>query len=180
MIGNKLLTLPTIGWTAAAVLCLSILSGCGERREDSVQVLIFVQTDCPISNRLLPEVNAIARDYADQRVDVTLVYPDPSESAEDIAAHVHDYQLVPRTVRDSDHAWVNRYRARVTPEAVVVGTDGRVRYQGRINDQFVGYTQGRREPRRHDLRLALDAVLSNQDPEVAQTEAVGCLIADLK
>ncbi|MFO0913345.1 MAG: redoxin family protein [Pirellulales bacterium] len=160
---------------------LGLLPGCGGHAAKSpVEVYVFVQADCPIANRFIPELNAIARDYADRGVRMTLVYPDPDETDEVVGKHQEEFKIVAPVLRDPSHQWVDRFGVRVTPEAVVVGRDGRVKYQGRVNDQFVGYTQGRREPQRHDLRLALDAVLAGREPEVSKTEAVGCLIVDLK
>lgn len=164
-----------------SLLGLALIPGCGGQTAQSpVEVYVFVQADCPIANRFIPELNAIARDYADRGVRMTLVYPDPDETDEIVGQHVREYQIVAPVQRDPSHQLVDRMGVRVTPEAVVVGHDGRVKYQGRVNDQFVGYTQGRREPQRHDLRLALDAVLAGREPEVSKTEAVGCLIVDLK
>ena len=43
-------------------------------------VLIFVRTDCPVSNRYAPTIQALSHKYSGAAV-MMLVYPDKSESA---------------------------------------------------------------------------------------------------
>ena len=70
--------------------------------------------------------------------------------------------------------------ARVTPEAVVIDSQGNVVYRGRIDDRFVDFGKTRQSPTREDLSLALDAVLAGRAVDVPTTKAIGCFIADLK
>jgi len=143
-------------------------------------VLLFTQVDCPIANRYVPEVKRIAEDYAADGVHVVCVYPDRDETADVIAEHQEEYAVSTTAVVDHDHQLVDRFQVQVTPEVVVLDREQQVRYQGRIDDLYTDFGRGRREPRRHDLRLALDALVAGRPVEVKQTEAVGCLIVDLK
>src|SRR5277367_993787 len=53
-------------------------------------VLLFVRTDCPISNRYAPTIQKLSAQYASKAA-FWLVYPDKGESSAAIEAHLHEY-----------------------------------------------------------------------------------------
>jgi len=142
-------------------------------------VLIFVSTDCPVSNRYAPEIQRLYKEFAPLGVRFTLVYPNPSDETAAIDKHVKDYGLPGVAERDPDHALVKKTQATVTPEAVVFDNRNRVVYRGRIDDRFVELGRERPAATKHDLRNALNAVLAGKTVSPAQTQAVGCFIADM-
>ena len=54
-------------------------------------VLLFTRSDCPISNRYAPEVQALSDKYSRDGVRFWLIYVDPRESEDTIRKHVRDY-----------------------------------------------------------------------------------------
>ena len=88
-----------------------------------------------------------------------------------------DYRLTGVPLRDSHKQLVTLLDARITPEAFLLELDGsggwRVAYRGRINDLYASIGNRRDEPSRQDLQIATP---SSAWPDVAVTEAVGCLI----
>ena len=60
------------------------------RTPQRVIVLVFVRTDCPISNRYAPTIQQISGKYKD-RAEFYLVYPVRSETTEQIQQHVKEY-----------------------------------------------------------------------------------------
>jgi hypothetical protein len=66
-----------------------------------------------------------------------------------------------------------------TPEVVVLDVQHRIRYRGRIDDQFAIGVH-RPAPTRRDLALALEELLSGKDVSVAKTEPVGCRIGRIR
>lgn len=145
-----------------------------------VAVLLFVQTDCPISNRYAPALARLAARFQPQGVAFYLVYPDRREDADAIGRHVREYGLPGRALRDVQHVLVNRVGATVTPEAVVLGPRGNIVYRGRIDDRYMALDQVRPQATRHDLANALEAALAGRPPDPSATEAIGCFIADLQ
>src|SRR5262245_26965865 len=81
-----------------------------------VAVLIFVRVDCPISNRYAPTIQKIARKNAG-RVAFWLVYPDRSESAEQIRKHEKEFAYDLPALRDVQRSLVTESQAQTTPEA---------------------------------------------------------------
>lgn len=143
-------------------------------------VVVFITTDCPIANRYASEIEAIRAEYESRGVRMTLAHVDPDLSVKEAARHAEEYGLRARVVVDRGHQLVSAVKARITPEAFVIDANGRVRYRGRINDQFAGYGQRRAAPRTHDLRDALDAVLEGRAVKRPVTTPVGCVIPDAR
>ena len=149
-----------------------------EASHGKLVVLLFVRTDCPIANRYAPEIQRLSAAHADT-TRFWLVYPDKSESPEQIRAHDKDYGYAISALRDPKHALVKLAGATITPEAALFEGDGRLIYHGRIDNWFVEMGRARSAPTRHDLENAILAAVKNPAASVAATQAIGCYISDL-
>ena len=151
------------------------------RDDVAATVLLFVSTHCPISNRYAPTIRRLASGWAERRVATWLVYPDPDDDADAIAAHQSEFSLSLPTVRDPTHRLVARAGARVTPEAAIFvpGTPTPV-YAGRIDDRVVTFGTVRAEASSEELYDAVRAVLAGDRPSRAKAPAIGCYISDLR
>ena len=147
-------------------------------RDGAATVLVFVATDCPISNRYAPEIGRVAARFARQQVSLWLVYADPRTDADAARMHRAEYALQGvEAVLDPAHVLVRRAGATVTPEAAVFSRDGTLRYRGRIDDRFIDITRSRPSPTRHDLELAVGAVVAGKTVTPETSPPVGCAIA---
>jgi len=81
---------------------------------------------------------------------------------------------------DKEQRLAKRVEARKTPEAAVLAPDGKVLYQGRINDLYLGPTKKQKKATTQELRDALDAIQASKPVATARTEAVGCAITGMK
>jgi thiol-disulfide isomerase/thioredoxin len=140
-------------------------------------LILFIATDCPISNGYAPEINHICKEYESKGVSFYLVHSDPELSAADAKKHAADYGFTCPVLIDRKHEIVKHVGATVTPEAVVLGADGKVQYNGRIDDLYVALGKRRYEATTHDLRDALDAILAGKPVANPHTQAVGCVIS---
>ena len=142
-----------------------------------INLLVFIASDCPISNRYAPEIDRIAAAYAPRRVRTFLVYADSRAAASQVRAQVHEFHpsLRAPVIIDRGLALTEAAGATVTPEAVIVTGRGRV-YRGRIDDWYENAGQARRAAQRHDLRDALDATLAGRPVAQPETTAIGCFI----
>lgn len=140
-------------------------------------VLLFVSTDCPVSNAYAPELQRICAAYAAKGIACSLVYEDPNVTVGDVRKHLDEYRY--RTVGaaiDADGSLAAAVRATVTPQAVVVDRRGTVRYSGRIDNLYEALGRPRRVVTAHDLEDALNAIVDGKTPAVSRTDAVGCYI----
>jgi hypothetical protein len=141
-------------------------------------VLLFVGTDCPVSNRYAPEIRRLHAAFSGRGVEFWLVYPNAGDDAASIRSHLAEHDLPLRALRDPAHALVRRAGVRVTPEAAVFTGDGPPAYRGRIDDRASDLGVSRAAPTRHDLEEALAAVLAGRPVAEPVTRAVGCYIAE--
>jgi thiol-disulfide isomerase/thioredoxin len=139
-------------------------------------VLIFVRTDCPISNRYAPVIQRISSEYG-TRVALWLVYPSRTSTAEKIRQHEREYGYKLSALRDPQHALVTQAQVQVTPEAAVFDGHHRLLYHGRIDDWYQDFGRARPAATTHELDDAIQAALSGKTPP-PNTPGVGCYIAD--
>jgi thiol-disulfide isomerase/thioredoxin len=182
------LTLTLIGFQLkpmpkAPVVALRLPDAKGIQRSipaiSKATVLFFVATDCPIANRMAPELSRIVGKYQPKGVSFAFIYVDPSQSAAQVLRHLKEYKLAAPGIRDLKHEVVKAVGATVTPQAVVLNKAGLMLYRGRINDLFLEHGRSRKAPTTEDLRIALDQVLAGRPVKVAQTPALGCSIPPL-
>jgi hypothetical protein len=141
-------------------------------------VLFFVTNDCPIANSYAPEIQRICGEYQAKGISCTLVYSDLSLDDAAVRKHHADFgypQNIP-AVRDTAHKLADATGATITPQAVIVGKNGKVLYRGRIDNFYAALGKPRRMATEHDLRQALDEVLAGKPVTHSQTQAVGCYI----
>lgn len=142
-------------------------------------VLVFVRTDCPISNRYAPIIQRLQGDYAG-RAAFWLVYPDNDETKEQIKKHLQQYGYRLTALRDPDHELVRRSHAEITPEAAVFGASGELLYHGRIDNLYESIGRARTAATTHEVNDALQAALAGKVPKVQTAPAVGCTIMDMR
>ena len=142
-------------------------------------VLLFTRSDCPISNRYAPEVQALSDKYSPDGVRFWLVYVNPRESDDTVRKHVREYHYHFGALIDRKHQLVDLTKATVTPEAAVYSA-GQIIYRGRIDDRYVSFGKARQAPGEHDLAAVLDAIRAGKTVAPRTTHAVGCFIEDLK
>ena len=144
-----------------------------------VVVLLFVRTDCPISNRYAPTIQKLSAQYAGKAA-FWLVYPDKAESPETIRKHEHDFGYKFSALRDVRHALVKESRAQITPEAAVFDANHRLVYHGRIDNLYEDFGRARTAATTHELDDAIVAAINGKTLAVDNAPAVGCYISDLK
>jgi thiol-disulfide isomerase/thioredoxin len=141
--------------------------------------LIFVRTDCPVSNRYAPTIQALSQKYASQAF-VALVYPDKTETSVDIEKHLHEYGYNITALRDTQHDLVKVSQVEITPEAAVFNGKGELVYHGRIDNWYKDFGHARSAPTTHELDEAIQAALNSARPVPASVGGVGCYISDLQ
>jgi thiol-disulfide isomerase/thioredoxin len=144
-----------------------------------VVVLVFVRTDCPISNRYAPLLQEMSVKYGGEAA-FWLVFPDKNESPESIRAYLQEFNYKLPALRDTEHSLVKKSGAKVTPEAAVFNSKRDLVYHGRIDDLYGEFGKARRTATTHELADAIEAASKGVAPPSAAAEGVGCFISDLK
>lgn len=144
-----------------------------------VVVLYFVATDCPVSNRMFPEMRRLREAFQGRGVQFWYVYPNTSEHEIDISQHQQIFDDRGSALTDPAGALVRLAGAVATPEMAVLvpaGKGWRMVYAGRIDDRFVRLGLERPAATEHFGEEAIRAVLAGRMPRPATGRPVGCAI----
>ncbi len=148
-------------------------------KDDSVLVLAFLGTECPLAQHYAGRLQQIADDYRDRKVAVIAVMSNRQDSLEEIAAYASRQEIEFPVLKDVGNRLADHVGANRTPEIFVFDSQRELQYRGRVDDQYgIGYI--RAEPSRQDLLIALNELLGGKTVSVPQTEAVGCIIGRAK
>ena len=138
-------------------------------------VLIFTTVGCPLAQRYLPKLKELAAEFGAKGVQFLAVNAGPDDSIMEMAWQAMEGGVEFPFVKDFDGQCARALGATRTPEAVVLDASRRIRYRGRIDDQFrVGGAKPAAE--RDDLKEAITDVLAGGKVRVAETPVDGCLI----
>jgi peroxiredoxin/mono/diheme cytochrome c family protein len=148
------------------------LAGFKDRR---AFVVVFLGTECPLANLYAPTLAELHRQYADRGVQFLAVNANPQDSFVVVAAHALERGLPFPVLKDFEQTAAAAFGATRTPEAFLLDAGGVVRYHGRIDDQY-GVGHQRPEPRRRDLKEAIEELLAGKPVSVPTTEVEGCLL----
>lgn len=138
-------------------------------------VLVFTNTTCPLVQKYLPRLKKLDGEFRPQGVEIVSVNVSPTETIMDVATQAVEYDLPFHSVQDIDGSTVAACGVDRTPEVVVLDAELRLKYRGRIDDQ---YRLGGALPkaRRFYLREAIEAVVAGKEVATPQTPVDGCVI----
>jgi peroxiredoxin len=143
--------------------------------DDDLVVVAFLGTECPLAKLYAARLQAIASDYSARGVAVVAIMSNSQDSLAKIGAFVRQYKLTYPVLKDRRNEVADLFAAERTSQVFLLDRQRMVRYQGRIDDQYlVGVVRGK--PTREDLRVAMDELLAGRPVSVPQTESLGCII----
>jgi thiol-disulfide isomerase/thioredoxin len=139
-------------------------------------VLVFTSTTCPLVQRYLPTLQKLENELRNKGVQFLAVNASPEDSIVVMAAQAVRHEMELPFVKDFGGHCARALGVRRTPEVVVLDARRRLRYRGRIDDQYrLGGT--RSTPTRRDLQEALGELLAGREVSVPETPVDGCLIS---
>lgn len=134
-------------------------------------VLIFVSTECPISNAYNSRMAEIHSAYKDKDVMFLGINSNKQENVKDIKSHAGKNKLAFPILKDEKNIIADKLSASVTPEVYILNNNFEILYQGRIDD-----SRNENNIKSKDLETALNEILSGQGVSNARTKAFGCTI----
>jgi len=137
----------------------------------SATVVIFVSTQCPVSNAYNDRMRALYQAYDGKRVQFAFVDANATEAPADIVELETRAKFPFHVYRDVNNVVADKLGAQFTPEVYVFDKKGTLQYHGAIDDS-------RREAsvKQQSARDAIDALLDGKAVTVATTKAFGCSI----
>ncbi|MGI9457538.1 MAG: redoxin domain-containing protein, partial [Aeoliella sp.] len=148
-------------------------------RDSRLLVVVFLGTECPLAKLYSGRLQALADEYAEQGIAVVAIDSNRQDSLAEIAAFVRQHNLKYPVLKDRTNAVADKFGAERTPHVFLLDASRRVRYQGRVDDQYVvGIV--RDSPTREDLRIAIDELLAGELVSKSETEPLGCIIGRMR
>ena len=126
-----------------------------------------------------PAVRARLADLARRFPAAAVIAIDPNRGDDlpALTAFAREHRLPFPLLKDPDGRVAARFGATRSPQAFVLGADRRIRYRGRIDDQYTQGGKNRGAPTREDLIEAVKDVLAGRRVSVPATECTGCFLS---
>jgi peroxiredoxin len=134
-------------------------------------VLIFISTQCPVVRDYIERIEKLAVDYRGRGVNVVGIYPNATETMDDIKAQVAANNLTFPVMKDKGNKVADQLGAERTPEVFFLDAASKLVYHGRIdNHRNISLVNA------NDLRDAIEATLSGKPVVKTEASAFGCTI----
>lgn len=145
-------------------------------QEKKAVVVVFAGTECVINNVYWPRLAELHAEYAPRGIAFLAINSNRQDTPERVARHAKEHAVPFPVLKDEGNVVADAFNARRTPEVFVLDAGRKIRYRGRIDDQFgIGYKKPK--PTRRDLAEALDEILSDKEVSQPATPVAGCLIS---
>jgi peroxiredoxin len=138
-------------------------------------VVMFIATRCPFSNGYNERMQKLWADYKDKGVTVLAINSNVIEPVPEMIEHAKTNGFTFPILKDEGNVIADQYAAEFTPETFVLDANLVVRYHGRIDNSHKVA-----EATTHELRDAIDAVMSGKDVPKKEAKAFGCTIKRVK
>lgn len=150
-----------------------------EFSDKDLVVVAFLGVECPLAKLYAPRLQELYEEYSPRSVAFLGIDSNRQDSLTELAAHARIHGIEFPLVKDLGNVVADRFDALRTPEVFVLDRERKVRYWGRIDDQYgLGSSSGYARPKIHrkDLAIALDELLAGKEVSRSVIEATGCVI----
>jgi peroxiredoxin len=139
--------------------------------ESKAVVLMFIATECPVSNDYNSRMAELHKKYSGKDVAFIGINSNKAENVQAIKEHAAKNNLKFVILKDEGNKIADKLGAGVTPEVYLLNSSFDVLYHGRIDD-----SRDASSISREDLAAAIDEVLSGKKVSTVKTKAFGCTI----
>jgi peroxiredoxin/mono/diheme cytochrome c family protein len=147
-------------------------------------VVVFLGTECPQAKLYAPRLVQMAAEFKDRGVAFIAIDSNQQDSVTELGHYAQEHKIEFPLLKDTGNAIADQLGAVRTPEAFVLDGGRVVRYWGRIDDQYGFFDKGvayqADAPKRRDLAVALDEVLSGKAVSAPSIASQGCRIGRVR
>lgn len=148
-----------------------------KREQHHFTVVCFLGTECPLAKLYASRLSRLSEEF--ESIDMVGIFSNRQDSREDIVRYRENHAASFPLLIDPNNQVADQFGATRTPEVFLIDNELKVRYRGRIDDQYLpGIAKA--EPQRDDLRLAIQECLAGKVVSVPTTQPAGCLIGRIK
>jgi peroxiredoxin len=142
-----------------------------EYKDAKAIVLMFIATQCPVSNAYNSRMVELYNDYKGKNVAIVGINSNKQESVDEVKSHSKEHGFEFTVLKDWKNVVADRFEASFTPEIYVLNANLELLYHGRIDD-----SRNLDKISTRDLRKALDEILDGKEVSRTTTKAFGCTI----
>jgi peroxiredoxin len=147
--------------------------------DEKVVVLAFLGCDCPLVKLYTATLEQLAQDWAKHGVVILGINSNSHDSLAEMGAFARRHNISFLLLKDGGNRVADAVLAQRTPEVLVLDSKRRIRFRGRINDQYgIGYI--RDEAEHNYLATAVKRILGGGTVETTVVEPVGCHIGRVR
>ena len=143
----------------------------GNWDKSKATVIMFVATQCPVSNAYNERMAKLAQDYSAKGVRFVGVNSNKQEDVAEIAEHSKENGFSFPVLKDKNNVIADKFAAKVTPEIYVVDSKGELAYHGQIDN-----SQNESKVKARPMAAALDEILAGEPVKQSEAAAFGCSI----
>ncbi len=140
-------------------------------KDSKAIVVMFIATQCPISNDYNSRMTEIYKKYKNKDVTFLGINSNKQEDVDEIKEHAKENKLKFIILKDLNNKIADKFDASVTPEVYVLNSNFEILYHGRIDD-----SRNESKVKSKDLENALNEILSGKKVSNTRTKAFGCTI----
>jgi thiol-disulfide isomerase/thioredoxin len=148
------------------------------RDDADAYLVMFICNHCPFVKHIRLELARLGRDYGDRKVQILAINSNdvtthPGDSPDNMKAESAEWGYSFPYVFDESQDVAKAYRAACTPDFFLFDADRLLVYRGQLDDSR---PSNDKPVDGHDLRAAIDAVLSGSAVSAGQKASIGCSI----
>ncbi len=139
-------------------------------------VFIFVSPECPLCQNYSKVLNELYEKYSLENIQFYGVASGLTYKIDEVESYRTNYEISFSIIMDKEYQLAHLFGASKTPQVVVLDKKMEIIYIGAIDNWAFALGKKRQVVTQHYLSDVLEAIVSNQQIKIAQTETVGCII----
>ena len=149
----------------------------GEFDDKDILIIIFICNHCPYVKAVMERFVAFQEKNKDKGVQLVGINPNdivtyPEDSFDNMKLFAEKYEMNFPYLIDETQETAKKYDAVCTPDIYVYDKERKLRYRGRLDDNW----QDESRVTTNDLEKAVELILSDREVDFKQIPSMGCSI----
>ncbi len=145
--------------------------------DKALSLFVFLSPECPLCQNYTSTLNKIYQRFQ-QNLNVFGIVPGNAYNAKEVIDFGKKYSLDFKLFIDPKLELTNYLKASITPQAIILNSNGQLVYTGAIDDWVISLGKKRLQVTEHYVEDAIEQSLQFTPVAVSKTKAIGCLIND--
>lgn len=146
-------------------------------QSDLIEVFIFLEEDCRISQYYSKPLKELHEKYSTEKIIFKGIFPSQNTTQKNMDDFKEKYTLPFEMIFDEGQILTKKLGARITPEVIVYNqSKEEIIYKGRIDDSYFRVGKRRQVTTTSELKTVLHCLTNDRPIRVKWKDAIGCFI----